>query len=201
MTLVDEAKKRRLEQLALSWRSCVDCALSRSRSRVVFYRGNPNARIAIVGDAPGHEEDVRGVPFVGPAGKVIDSLLLEAKVPFDDVCFLNVTGCRTPANRAPKREEIDACAPRTIDMLRTIDPMAILMLGLTAAKKLAGVTSIGPWRGMPVQVELGNLTCRGVVTYHPSFLLRQGNSARIRRHMISDIKVACALAHASKGPE
>lgn len=192
--LVTVVKRRRLEQLALSWRSCTDCALSRSRERVVFYRGNPNASLAIVGEAPGHEEDVRGVPFVGPAGKVIDSLLLDAKVSFDDVCFVNMVGCRPPANRAPKRDELAACAPRTLDMIRTIDPAAVLMLGLTAAK-LASVTSIGPWRGMPVQVELGKQrSCRGVVTYHPSFLLRQGNSARIRRHMLSDIKVVRAIA-------
>jgi DNA polymerase len=188
------AKGRRLEQLALSWRSCTDCALSGSRQRVVFYRGNPSASIAIVGEAPGHEEDVRGIPFVGPAGKVIDGLLREAKVSFDDVCFVNMVGCRPPGNRAPKRAELVACEPRTLDMLRTVDPAVVLMLGLTAAK-LAGVTSIGPWRGMPVRVELGKQrSCRGVVTYHPSFLLRQGNSARVRRHMLSDIKVARAIA-------
>ncbi len=187
------AKRRHLEQLALSWRSCSDCALSRSRQRVVFYRGNPNALIAIVGEAPGAEEDVRGAPFVGPAGRVINGLLLEAKVSFDDVCFLNMVGCRPPANRVPRREELLACEPRTLDMLRTVNPSVVLMLGRTAAK-LASIPAIGPWRGMPVQVELGKQrSCRGVVTYHPSFLLREGNSAKIRRQMLSDIKVARAI--------
>lgn len=189
-----DSKKLRLEALALSWRSCTDCALASARSRVVFYRGNPDASIMIVGEAPGREEDVRGVPFVGPAGKVIDGLLFEAKVSLDDVCFVNMVGCRPPANRAPKLAELVACEPRTLDMIRTVGPSVVLMLGLTAAK-LASVTSIGPWRGMPVRVELGRQrSCRGIVTYHPSFLLRQGNSARIRRHMLSDIKVARAIA-------
>lgn len=189
-------RRHRLDQLMISWRSCADCALAHSRSQVVFYRGNPNASIVILGDAPGQEEDVRGVPFVGPAGKLIDSLLLEAKVSFDDVCFMNMVGCRPLANRAPSHEELGACSPRTLDMLRTIDPKAVLMLGLTAAK-LASVTSIGPWRGMPVRVELGRQrTCRGVVTYHPSLVLQQRahDSARLRRHMLSDIKVIRAIA-------
>jgi len=190
-----DAKRKRLEQLSLSWRSCTDCALSHSRSRVVFYRGNPDARMAIVGDAPGREEDVRGVPFVGPAGKLLDGLLVEAKVSFDDVCFVNMVGCRAPAGRMPKRDELAACRPRTLDMLRTVNPVVVLMLGLTAAAKLAGVTSIGPWRGMPVAVELGlQRSCRGVVTYHPSFLLRQSNSPKVRRCMLSDIRVARAIS-------
>lgn len=195
---VADIKRRRLEQLSLSWRSCVDCELSRARSRVVFYRGEPDALIAIVGEAPGHDEDLRGLPFVGAAGKALDGLLLEAKVPFSEVCFVNMVGCRPPQNRAPKREELVACSSRTLDMLRTIDPACVLLLGLTAAK-LAGVTSIGPWRGQPVRVELGRQrSSRGVVTYHPSFLLRQGNSAKIRRRMVSDIRVARAIARARK---
>lgn len=186
--------RRRLDQLSLSWRSCTDCALSRTRSRVVSYRGNPDASIVLVGEAPGQEEDTRGVPFVGPAGRVINGLLLEAKVSFDGVAFVNMVGCRPPANRKPAREELVACEPRTLDMIRTIDPVVVIMLGLTAAK-LASVPSIGPWRGMPVRVELGRgRSCRGVVTYHPSYLLRQGNDPRIRRRMLSDIKVARAIA-------
>lgn len=189
----------RLEQLALSWRSCTDCELSRARQRVVFYRGNPDASLAIVGEAPGHDEDFRGVPFVGPAGKVIDGLLVEAKVSFDEVVFLNMVGCRPPNNRAPKRAELDACRARTLGMLNVIDPDCVLMLGLTAAR-LAGVTSIGPWRGRAVDVDLGKIgvrfrgRSRGVVTYHPSFLLRQGNSPKIRGHMLHDIKLARAIA-------
>jgi uracil-DNA glycosylase len=190
----------RLEQIALSWRSCTDCALARSRTHVVFYRGNPDASIAIVGEAPGHDEDLRGVPFIGSSGRVLDGLLLDAKVAFDDVCFVNMVGCRPPANRAPKREELDACRPRTIGMLNVIDPDCVLLLGLTAARRLAGVTSIGPWRGRPVEVDLGKVGARfrgrtrGVVTYHPSFLLRQGNSPKIRGRMLKDIQTARAIA-------
>lgn len=192
--MTDERKARHLEQLALSWRSCVDCALSRSRQRVVFYRGSVSASIVLVGEAPGAEEDERGVPFVGPSGRAINGLLLEAKVPFDDVCFVNMVGCRPPSNRKPAREELLACSPRTLDMIRAIEPRVLIMLGLTAAK-LAAVPAIGPWRGQPVRVELGKgLSCRGIVTYHPSYLLREGNAPKIHRRMLSDIKVARAIA-------
>lgn len=194
-------KQSKLEQISLSWRSCTDCALSRSRQHVVFYRGNPDGPIALVGEAPGQEEDLRGVPFVGPAGRVINALLLEAKVSFEDVCFLNMVGCRPPSNRVPAREELLACEPRTLAMLRVIDPRVVIMLGKTAAARLAAIPAIGPWRGMPVTVELGKQRqCRGVVTYHPSFLMRQGNSVAIRRRMISDIKVARAIARKDKTP-
>ena len=187
--------RRRLEQLSLAWRSCVDCALARSRQHVVSYRGSPTAPIALVGEAPGQEEDLRGVPFVGPSGRVVNDLLLEAKVSFDDVFFVNMVGCRPPADRAPSHEELLACESRALDMLRTVEPIALIMFGVAAAK-LAAVTSIGPWRGKPLRVELGNgRSCRGVVTYHPSFLIRQGGDQRFRRRMLSDIKVARAIAH------
>jgi uracil-DNA glycosylase family 4 len=193
--------KRRLEQLAMPWVGCVDCALCHSRSRVVFYRGNASATIAIVGDAPGREEDVRGLPSIGPAGKLLDEILLEAKVSFDDVCYLNMVGCRPPSDRAPKHEELVACEPRTLAMLRVINPAVVIMLGIAAAK-LASVTSIGPWRGMPIRINLGfEGTCRGIVTHHPAFVLRHPDMPNLRRQMLSDIKVARSLASTAQRSE
>ena len=114
-----EAKRVRLEQLALSWRSCVGCSLSRSRSHVIFYRGNPGASMVVVGEAPGYDDEARSLPLVGPAGKAIDRLLVDAHVPFDDVCFLNMVGCRPPFGRVPLREELVACRPRTLEMINS----------------------------------------------------------------------------------
>lgn len=173
----------------------MSCALSTSRARVVFHRGNPNAAIAVVGDAPGRSEESRGLPFVGQAGRVIDALLIDAKISFGDVCFLTMVGCRTPGGRAPRREELGACRPRTLDMLRTIDPAVVVMVGLTAARALSEVTSIGPWRGAPVTVSLGaGRTVRGVATYHPAFLQNATDATKVHRQMLSDFNVARALA-------
>lgn len=191
-------KTRRLEQLVQGWKSCTDCSLAIGRTKVVFYRGNPEARLLIIGEAPGADEDSRGKPFVGRAGHALDDLLIKAGLnPAEDVFVMNRIGCRPPGNRVPKTNELKACSPRTDYMIKTVDPGVILLLGLTAAK-LAGVTSVGPWRGQPVEVELNGSVYRAVVTYHPSFLLRQGNSSKLARRMISDIKVARAISHGGK---
>lgn len=198
MKLGESRKKGRLEELAASWRSCTDCELATMRTNVVFYRGNPDARLMIIGEAPGADEDMRGKPFVGKAGHVLNDLLLDAGIdPDEDVFVMNRLGCRPPNSRVPKREELKACAPRTEFMIKTVDPGAILLLGATAAK-LAGVTSVGPWRGQPVEVELKAKKYRAVVTYHPSFLLRQGNSPKLARRVISDMKVARAISRGRK---
>lgn len=193
-------KTRRLQQLIEGWKSCTDCDLAIARTKVVFYRGDPGARMLIMGEAPGVDEDNRGIPFVGKAGHALDDLLQAAGVDPDDAFVMNRIGCRPPNNRVPTREELKACDPRTAYMIRTVDPGVILLLGATAAK-LAGVTSIGPWRGQPVEVDLKGKSYRAVVTYHPSFLLRQGNSPKLQRRILSDIKVARAIARKGDRPK
>jgi len=192
-------RTRKLAQLIDGWRSCTDCDLALGRTKVVFYRGNVNARLVVIGEAPGAEEDLRGLPFVGPAGHVLDDLLRAAGMDPEDVFVMNTIGCRPPNNRTPHREELRACRPRTEYMIKTVNPGALLLLGTTAAR-MAGVTSIGPWRGQPVEVELGTSTYRAVVTYHPSFLMRQGNTPKLQRRIISDIKVARAIARKGDRP-
>jgi DNA polymerase len=148
-----------------------------------------------MGEAPGRDEDEQGKPFVGKCGKVLDSFLTSCRLdPEKDVFIMNVVGCRPPNNRPPKREEIDSCSTRTDYMIEVVNPNVILLLGSTAAK-LADVLSIGPWRGQPVEIEKRGLirTYRAVVTYHPSFYLRQGKSKDVERKILSDIKVARAI--------
>lgn len=183
---------RKLTHLAMSWKSCADCNLSMSRTNVVFYRGNPDSKFVVVGEGPGRDEDEQGKPFVGQCGKVLDSFLISSGLnPKKDIFIMNVVGCRPPNNRPPKREEVKACSSRTHYMIELVNPSVILLLGSTAAK-LADILSIGPWRGKPVEVELQR-TYRAVVTYHPSFYLRQGKSKEIERKILSDIKVAIAI--------
>lgn len=187
---------RKLQHLAMSWKSCADCALSTTRTNVVFYRGNPEAKFLVMGEAPGRDEDEEGKPFIGQAGKVLDRLLsISGLDPVKDVFVMNVVGCRPPNNRPPKREEILACCSRTSYMIELVNPNVVLLLGATAAK-LANITSIGPWRGKPTEIEEGCGLVRpykAVVTYHPSFYLRQGKSKNVERKILSDIKVAKAI--------
>lgn len=188
-------RTRRLRHLAMSWKSCADCDLSIGRTNVVFYRGNPDAKIIVMGEAPGRDEDEQGKPFVGKAGKALDSLLISSRLdPVKDVFIMNVVGCRPPNNRPPKREEISSCSSRTNYMIDLISPNVILLLGATAAK-FADVLSISPWRGQPIEIERSGLkkVYRAVVTYHPSFYLRQGKSKEVERKILSDIKIARAI--------
>jgi DNA polymerase len=188
----------RLEHLALSWRGCVSCGLSLSRTQVVFYRGSPNASLVVVGDAPGLDDDLQGRPFAGMIGRVLDGLFAEAKIVSDDIGYLHMVGCRAPSYRLPLASELKACAPRTLDMIKTVDPAVLLLLGKTAAS-LAKVTSIGPWRGMPITCEIaGKLRC-AIVSYHPAYLLRQPGE-NMRKQMIFDFRVAFALARKDAEP-
>ena len=156
---------------------CTRCRLAKGRKRVAFSDGSPDARLVVVGEAPGAEEDATGLPFVGQAGKLLDLMLgavgLSRK---DSVYICNVLKCRPPGNRNPMPDEIDACAPFLKRQIELVAPGALLAVGAFAANWL--VTSQGALGSS--QTALGKL--RGqvyryagvplVVTYHPAALLR-----------------------------
>ncbi|MBI4538853.1 MAG: uracil-DNA glycosylase [Gemmatimonadetes bacterium] len=148
---------------------CVRCRLHEGRSHVVFSDGNPQARVMVVGEAPGAEEDRKGLPFVGPAGQLLDLLLATVALSRDSVYICNVVKCRPPGNRNPLPDEIETCLPYLRRQIELVAPEAILALGAIAVhtllgrqdaiKRLRGV--VHRYEGIPV-----------VVTYHPAALLR-----------------------------
>ena len=126
---------------------CHKCQLAEGRTQTVFGAGNPNARVMIIGEAPGKNEDLQGVPFVGAAGKKLDALLEIAGLDRErDVFIANVLKCRPPSNRDPKAEEIEMCSPFLRDQTRTIDPQVIVTLGNFATtfvlKTEVGITQL-----------------------------------------------------------
>lgn len=124
-----------LNELREQVSSCRKCPLAEGRTQTVFGAGNPNARVLIIGEAPGRNEDLQGVPFVGAAGKKLDALLEIAGLDRErDVFIANVLKCRPPSNRDPKAEEIEMCSPFLRDQTRTIDPQVIVTLGNFATK-------------------------------------------------------------------
>jgi len=149
---------------------CSKCPLSASRNSFVFGAGNVDARLMLIGEAPGADEDRLGMPFVGAAGKLLTELLeacsLDRK---KDVFIANVLKCRPPANRTPGDAEIVACLPLLRRQIEVIAPSVLLLLGRTAAHAVLGTASaIGTLRGK-------QLDYRGIaafVTYHPAALLR-----------------------------
>lgn len=124
-----------LNELREQVSACHKCPLAEGRTQTVFGEGNPNARVLIIGEAPGRNEDLQGVPFVGAAGKKLDTLLEIAELDRErDVFIANVLKCRPPSNRDPKAEEIEMCSPFLREQTRTIDPQVIVTLGNFATR-------------------------------------------------------------------
>ena len=123
-----------LETLQAQAMACHACPLADGRTNVVFGTGNPQARVLIVGEAPGKNEDLQGVPFVGAAGQYLNELLAYAGLRREDVYIANVLKCRPPGNRNPLPSEIEVCTPFLREQTRTIDPLFIVTLGNFATK-------------------------------------------------------------------
>jgi len=192
-------KLKALDRIEGVWADCEECPLSMGRNRIVYWRGSPEARLVAIGEGPGRDEDERGIPFVGDAGKTLDGLLSEAGLSVvDDIFITNVVGCRPPNNRQPTFDEMKSCQERLESMLWVVSPRCLLLMGGTAAR-LTGVQKVGQWRGSETTTEmilLGKKLVRykTVVTWHPSYLNRKGGDAQIREQMIHDIKLAFNLA-------
>src|SRR5918992_793436 len=153
---------------------CTRCPLSQGRTNVVFGSGNANADLMFVGEAPGQQEDLQGLPFVGRAGKLLDQLLEEeVGLQRSDVFITNVLLCRPPGNRDPQQDEIDTCKPYLHHKIELIEPKVISTLGNFATKLLTrsqrGITGV---HGRPQVHELGGRTVRVFPLYHPAAALR-----------------------------
>ena len=169
------AAERREDLVALYREAsgCVRCPLHEGRTNVVFGNGNANADLMFVGEAPGHHEDLQGLPFVGRAGQLLDELLAEIGLSRKDVFVANTLKCRPPGNRDPQPEEIDTCKPYLNRQIELIEPKVICTLGNFATKLLTrsnrGITSV---HGRPQVHELGGRTVRVYPLYHPAAALR-----------------------------
>lgn len=164
-----------LAALAAEAAGCTRCRLCEGRHSVVFGEGSVAADVVVVGEAPGAEEDRTGRPFVGPAGKLLDLLLLSAGFPRDRVYICNVLKCRPPKNRDPMADEVASCTPYLRRQIELIEPKVLLAVGRFAAQTLlASDETMGRMRG---QVR----AYRGVpviASYHPAYLLRSPRAVR-----------------------
>lgn len=148
---------------------CTRCELAQSRIQTVFGVGNQNADWMIIGEAPGAEEDRRGEPFVGRAGKMLDEMLRAIGQSRDSVFIANTLKCRPPNNRDPKPAEASACRDFLDRQIELVQPKIILAVGKIAAQNLLGCDDpVGRMRGRPH--DLNGIPL--VVTYHPAYLLR-----------------------------
>jgi DNA polymerase len=151
---------------------CTRCPLAATRTQVVFGSGNPDAELLLVGEAPGFHEDQQGVPFVGQAGKLLETLLNGIGLSRSDVYIANVLKCRPPGNRDPQPDEIEACESHLFRQLELIRPALVATLGNFATKLLSGKpTGITRVHGIPQQVTLGGNAVTLYPLYHPAAAL------------------------------
>ncbi|MDJ0812583.1 MAG: uracil-DNA glycosylase [Woeseiaceae bacterium] len=154
---------------------CTRCALHETRTQTVFGVGNENADWMIIGEAPGAEEDRRGEPFVGRAGKLLDEMLRAVGQGREKVFIANILKCRPPNNRDPKPEESSQCRGYLERQIELVQPRIILAVGRIAAQLLLDTdTPVGRLRGKAHQLGTTPL----VVTYHPAYLLRSPSQKR-----------------------
>lgn len=176
-----------LEAIREDLGDCRRCKLHQSRKHIVFGDGNPEARLVFVGEGPGHEEDVQGLPFVGRAGQLLTKIINAIDLSREDVYICNIIKCRPPGNRNPERDEIESCLPFLRRQLKSIQPQYICALGTFAAQTLLQTkTPISKLRGTfhPYQgIQL-------MPTYHPAFLLRNPNKKRDVWEDVQKLQVA-----------
>lgn len=157
--------------------ACTLCALHKSRTQTVFGVGNQAADWMIIGEAPGAEEDRRGEPFVGRAGKLLDEMLRAVGLQRDAVFIANILKCRPPNNRDPLADESSSCRAYLERQIELVSPQLILAVGRVAAQHLLGSDApVGRLRGQKHTLHDGQLPV--VVTYHPAYLLRSPTQKR-----------------------
>lgn len=168
-TFSDSIQGGSLEGFSSSIRECQRCALSQNRTHFVFGTGNPNANLMLIGEAPGREEDLKGEPFVGQAGQLLDKILKAIDFERREVYIANILKCRPPQNRDPLPEEITICFPYLQKQIKLIKPQIILILGRIAAQTL--LKTDAPLTSLRKQTyKFQNIPA--FVTFHPAALLR-----------------------------
>jgi uracil-DNA glycosylase len=164
-----------LEKLRDEAMSCERCALSPTRTTVVFGTGNPEAELMFIGEAPGRDEDLAGEPFVGRAGKLLTDIIQAMTLAREDVYIANVIKCRPPGNRNPEPEELATCRPYIRRQIELVDPKVIVTLGKFAFQSLLETTAqISQARGSWQNYD----GIKVMPTYHPAYLLRNPSAKR-----------------------
>jgi len=177
-----------LAQVRAELGECTRCKLHSTRTKIVFGVGHPRARLMFVGEGPGADEDARGEPFVGRAGKKLDEMIAAIGLRREDVYIANIVKCRPPKNRDPEKDEIATCSPFLYKQITAIRPRVIVTLGSPATRTLLetkiGITKLrGTWQafaGIPV-----------MPTFHPAYLLR-AYTRENRLKVFEDLKAARA---------
>jgi len=162
-----------LEALGAALARYEGCALKATAKNLCFFRGARRARLMLIGEAPGREEDLEGKPFVGRAGQLLDKMLAAIGLGEADVHITNIVYWRPPGNRTPTPQEALVCRPFLERQIELVEPELIMLLGGAAAKHVLEVTDgIMRLRGRWRQIEIGSRSIKAIATLHPAYLLR-----------------------------
>jgi uracil-DNA glycosylase len=184
------------DELATACAACRACGLAAGRTQVVVSRGNTQARLMVIGEGPGAQEDASGQPFVGRAGQLLDQMLASVAIDSNRDAFIaNVVKCRPPDNRKPTAAEMAACRPWLEQQILLVDPAVILLAGATALEGVlgikGGITKLrGQWHSSEAEALRGR---RLMPILHPSYLLRnpsrqQGGPKWLTWHDLQEVR-------------
>jgi len=190
-------KGKELQELKQLITNIKNCELKKNSTNIVFSDGNPNAKIMIIGEGPGANEDLEKVPFIGKTGELLDKMLLSINLDRDNVYITNVVNYRPPENRNPNEEEVARYLPYLIKHIEIIDPKILILLGSTALNAIIGSDQIiSDVRGKWIEKKIGKCSTSIITSFHPAFLMRQPDQKamswidlKMIRKKISDLKI------------
>ncbi|MCQ2913722.1 MAG: uracil-DNA glycosylase [Alphaproteobacteria bacterium] len=170
------------------------CSLKEKANNLVFAKGNPKAKLMVIGEAPGEHEDLEGLPFVGDAGKLLDKMLIAIKQDLSNTYITNILPWRPPFNRTPTLDEMAMFAPFVFKHIELINPKVIMLMGGVASqcvlKTSVGITALrGKWQ----KITIGEYTIPSMPTFHPSFLLRMPQQKANAWIDLQEVQKALAL--------
>ena len=188
---------KKLQDLKDSISKIKNCELKKASTNIVFSDGNPEAKIMIIGEGPGANEDLEGVPFIGRTGELLDKMLLSINLDRDNVYISNVVNYRPPDNRNPTNEEIARYLPFLIKHIEIINPQILILLGSTALNAIIDNNkTISNVRGKWIEKKIGICNTSVIISFHPAFLMRQPDQKKLSwldlkmiRKKIVDLKI------------
>ena len=191
------SKGKELQELKQNIENIKNCELKKNSTNIVFSDGNPNSKIMIVGEAPGANEDLEGVPFIGKTGELLDKMLLSINLNRDNVYITNVVNYRPPENRNPTKEEVTRYLPYLTKHVEIINPKILILLGSSALNSLIGdEKKISEIRGKWINTKIGKCNTSVIISFHPAFLMRQPDQKamswldlKMVRKKILDLKI------------
>ncbi|MEM8649102.1 MAG: uracil-DNA glycosylase [Pseudomonadota bacterium] len=183
------AKAQNLEELENALISFDGCNLKRTAKNTVFADGDPSSKLMLIGEAPGRDEDIQGLPFVGRAGQLLNKMLAAINLQREEVYITNVIPWRPPGNRTPTPQETEICRPFIERHIELVEPDIIMLLGGSSAKTLLNTTDgIMKLRGKWKELSVGQSQIPTLPTLHPAYLLRQPGHKRLAWQDLLEIK-------------